>query len=1228
MKLIDVHIDGFGVWSGLELRSLSPQWTVYYGPNEAGKTTLLQFIRAVLYGFSPQRRQRYLPPVHGGITGGALLIEDAEGQQLQIRRRDDDLGRLGNISIEWPSGSFYPETSASKLLHDVDETTFENVFAIGLHELQELGTLNDTDAAKWLYSLSAGLDRVSLVEVLAELQHSRARMFSAGDQPSQVGELLAERDRLQRELEAYYKRSAQYGEFIAERAADDHTIAQLDQAIPGLNSAQRMLEAAVAVHPHWQRRLAIEAQIQAIGPHDEWPVDAAERLDRLSAGIAKRRRFLQRATQRRRQLRGELAKFTLREPLWRQSARIAALGEHESWVVGLERDSKAAEAALEGLLHEQTNQFERVEALAQLSAKEKQDTQWLKHLGDLRWNKLQRPAEKLVHARRHAKTLRQKLEQDHAAALNRRRDLESALGAGGAKGGGTAPQQNRDGQSLIAAVETAGQRVTELRHRVQLDEKIGRLVQTKSDLEQQSIDLMERQILPPWMLLAIGGVFVLGVVLILAGLLLPHSFIGNLGWPMAWLGILGTGSAIAAKFSIEHSHSKQLDTTKKQLGMAETQMAQAKQERDDFDRAQPNGRGTPAARLQVAEQELAKLEKLLPLEGQRQTAAQEMVSAEDQMRQATRPYRKARRRWRAALVHAGMPDDLTPQQAKRILQARRHCQSVDAKIAAARAEIERIGRELSSIGGRVEQVFRDVLVTPRAAQVSDRIRQLRGELADEETQRKERDALRRRRIKLHVRRRKAGRQLVVLKRRRRRLLKQCRAIDLAEFRRKAAEYSQIGGLIAQREGVAKEIATVLAGVANDSVIAGLLAEKTLLQLEDDRAAAKRRWEEATAQHRRLLEQRGARNEQIRLLADDRQGAVKRFELAQLECQLAAAVERWKVFTVTERLLKHVKDDYERNRQPETLREASEYLARLTAGRYRRVWTRFGDNLLLVDDHQNTTLPIEVLSHGTREQLFLSLRLALVSLFARRGVALPMVLDDVLVNFDHERAMASVDVLIDFAKHGHQLLMFTCHEHLARLLRARNVDVRQLPEHAASGSDRPFEIDLDPPPRRLRTRRVKEVIPVAEVLVEEPEPVVAPPLPVAAAVTISPVPLPDPPEQILREFVPPVQIPVPPVVRQQQVRIDPPQQVVRYSPIMQRWSAEEFRGELDDQVNPFWHQLATTNFEPAGVPTFAVTIHENHSPAMAAAKTKMLRLFDGDSTALVEDTVPGNDDWDL
>ena len=57
---------------------------VFYGPNEAGKTTLLEFIRSMLYGFSPHRRQ-YLPPVHGGRPGGALDVTGPHGR-FQISR--------------------------------------------------------------------------------------------------------------------------------------------------------------------------------------------------------------------------------------------------------------------------------------------------------------------------------------------------------------------------------------------------------------------------------------------------------------------------------------------------------------------------------------------------------------------------------------------------------------------------------------------------------------------------------------------------------------------------------------------------------------------------------------------------------------------------------------------------------------------------------------------------------------------------------------------------------------------------------------------------------------------------------------------------------------------------------------------------------------------------------------------------------------------------------------
>jgi hypothetical protein len=77
-------------------------------------------------------------------------------------------------------------------------------------------------------------------------------------------------------------------------------------------------------------------------------------------------------------------------------------------------------------------------------------------------------------------------------------------------------------------------------------------------------------------------------------------------------------------------------------------------------------------------------------------------------------------------------------------------------------------------------------------------------------------------------------------------------------------------------------------------------------------------------------------------------------------------------------------------------------------------------------------------------LFVSLRLALVAAYARRGIHLPMILDDVFVNFDANRTKIAVQVLRDFARQGHQLMVFTCHEHIWRMFAEWKVDSRRIP----------------------------------------------------------------------------------------------------------------------------------------------------------------------------------------
>jgi hypothetical protein len=102
----------------------------------------------------------------------------------------------------------------------------------------------------------------------------------------------------------------------------------------------------------------------------------------------------------------------------------------------------------------------------------------------------------------------------------------------------------------------------------------------------------------------------------------------------------------------------------------------------------------------------------------------------------------------------------------------------------------------------------------------------------------------------------------------------------------------------------------------------------------------------------------------------------------------------------------------------------------------------------VDAEDGRSASIEHLSRGTREQVFLSLRLALAAAYSRRGAPLPMIFDDVLVNFDARRAEAAAQTLCQFAAAGHQVLVFTCHDHIRQIFQSLDVDVRGLPSPAS------------------------------------------------------------------------------------------------------------------------------------------------------------------------------------
>jgi len=89
-------------------------------------------------------------------------------------------------------------------------------------------------------------------------------------------------------------------------------------------------------------------------------------------------------------------------------------------------------------------------------------------------------------------------------------------------------------------------------------------------------------------------------------------------------------------------------------------------------------------------------------------------------------------------------------------------------------------------------------------------------------------------------------------------------------------------------------------------------------------------------------------------------------------------------------------------------------------------------VLLAQRAGGRKVAIEGLSEGTRDQLYLALRLAALELRREGGADLPVTLDDVLMTSDDQRAAQVLQALQQFAAGGTQVIVFTHHQHLVEV----------------------------------------------------------------------------------------------------------------------------------------------------------------------------------------------------
>ncbi|GAA1380252.1 hypothetical protein GCM10009613_04260 [Pseudonocardia kongjuensis] len=213
----------------------------------------------------------------------------------------------------------------------------------------------------------------------------------------------------------------------------------------------------------------------------------------------------------------------------------------------------------------------------------------------------------------------------------------------------------------------------------------------------------------------------------------------------------------------------------------------------------------------------------------------------------------------------------------------------------------------------------------------------------------------------------------------------------------------------------------------------------------DRAEAHER--ELGAEQDGIREQLGGLRARRREL-EEAEGAAELHARAQEELAgVADAAERYLVLHLQREILRRELDAYERSHASPLLVRAGSLLERLTGGRFVALRPPSepgaGARTLVAVRADGEELTPPTLSEGTADQVHLALRLAgIEQLQADRTAAglppVPVVLDDVLMTFDDERAPAAIRVLAELAGSA-QVLLFTHHEHLVGLARGTGVE---------------------------------------------------------------------------------------------------------------------------------------------------------------------------------------------
>lgn len=1032
MRITRLHIENFGHFNSRVIDPVDDALTVVHGPNEAGKSALRAFIRSTLFGYLDRRSRQYdfydYPPVNGGVASGALDIvtgsagSSGAGAAYTVRREQGRNGGSVIVSGDANGGTELLE----RLLDRIGPDLYQNLFSISLSELQELSTLNSPEIRDRIYSVGLGLSRVSLPDAMMQIDRDTRAL--RGPKSGSIRKAEKELHEARAELEEARRDHAIYADVAARLAETEERIASQQDRLEEARTQREQQSLTISLRPHWERTNGLREQLSQLPQLADFPGNAERQLDGFIVQLNTLHDQMRRGDARQDERTEEIEKVAV----------VEAFEDRATDIRRLVAETEHYRKAVEDLPGVQTSQ--RIEEDKFQRDLELLGTGW----DEEAIASFDAPVDLLadLEAAGAQLTETQAAYQEAESEVLRRTDNRDAISEEVSRASATrdsvegVPEQTSD--ELDKRQERLG------RLRGALAERYG----AKGELHDAELKLASS--LGEADTTNIGG-FLGSIWIAVTLILLSISVIAFAVWDkelapaIPGLGGLAagivmmirartSGQGFAIKITrpmIEEARtiltqqrdglSTRLEDLGKEIGAiaAEFGMPKDPSIRDIEEQAAAIDRSvhrrvlfeTRAAATTEAQGRLVKTEARLQ-------------EVSDNRTLAYNNYATTYARWQEVLKAAGLRDDLKPGQANSVMERLRSLKSQLRILASYRERVGQMTGAIEDIESRLAELLalaemppaEHMQAGPALSALADRFRT--HELAVQ------------RRETLIAELKNWITQRDLLERRISQVEGQIHGLTHYAGTEDEQEFREIARQMEQRWAAEAKIADLIevhplldndeGAEHRERLEASSLGElKARLGRIDDEVR------EIERELGEMQRERGDLERQRQQLEASSKVTELRARINVLEDRLNTDANRWAVLRIAGHLLETTREKFQRERQPSLIQSAGKYFEKLTLGRYTRVEAVVGEQDLVVYESDGTSKGVSGLSRGTAEQLYLSMRFALIEEYSRNAEPMPVIMDDVLVNFDPERAQAAANVIAELSSRF-QVLMLTCH----------------------------------------------------------------------------------------------------------------------------------------------------------------------------------------------------------